>query len=479
MASWFAFIEFFLGGGLVAGVSLWAAGHALLTRDNPNSALGWVGVCLLFPPFGSVLYFLLGLNRVHVRARQLDRESVRGLGTQRPGPSADVTDYTGLLSLDRLGLAAAGDRLGPWPVRAGNDLSLFDTGDDAFEAMLAAIESAESFVYLTTYIFKSDVLGRRFIDALADAVERGLDVRVLIDGVGALYGWPFSKPGRLLRALDVPVQFFLPPRLWPPSFRLNLRNHRKMLVVDGKRAFTGGMNIDKAHLFHDGHGISDVHFGVSGPVVGQIERVFLDDWAFVTNEYSTPSDPALGPLGPTACRAVENGPTRDPGRLSSLIQSAIANAQHRVVIASPYFLPDAALTGALEAAALRGVDVSVVLPSANNLAYVDWASRHGLGALLVRGVKVFRRPAPFAHTKLLLVDSDYALVGSPNIDPRSLRLNFEFAVEVYGVAAVSAINAYIDQNIAISTPYTLADDQSRSLMIRLRDGCFWLASPYL
>ncbi|WP_111747477.1 phospholipase D-like domain-containing protein [Salinisphaera orenii] len=479
MADGFSLIQFSIGGVAVAVVSLWAAGHALLTRDNPNSALGWVGVCLLFPPFGAVLYFFLGVNRVQARARRLDRESSYGLGAHRPGPDSTIGDYRSLVAPARLGLAAAGDRLGPWSIQPDNQVVLFETGDAAFEAMLAAIDAAESFVYLTTYIFKSDELGNQFIDALADAVRRGVDVRVLIDGVGAFYGWPQSRPIAGLDAANVPVRLFLPPRLWPPAFRLNLRNHRKMLVIDGKRAFTGGMNIDNAHRFHGGHGISDSHFKLVGPVVGQIETVFLEDWAFVTDQWDPPSAPALASAGTIACRAFENGPARDPGRLSSLIQCAVANAAERVIIASPYFLPDAALMGALEAAALRGVDVRVVLPSVSNLAYVDWASRHSIGPLLNRGVQVFLRPAPFAHTKLLMVDSDYAMVGSPNMDPRSLRLNFEFAVEIYDASSVSSIDDYLERNLAISTPYTLADHRARGVLGRLRDGCCWLASPYL
>lgn len=479
MPEWVAVIEFAVGGVLVTFFSVWAAGHALLTRTNPNSALGWVGVCLLFPPFGAGLYFLFGLNRVHGRARRLDRESQHGLGAHRPGPDTELGDYQALVSPARLGLATAGDRLGPWPIEPGNEMTLFDNGDAAFDAMLAAIDEAESFVYLTTYIFKSDVLGRRFIQSLSNAGRRGVDVRVLIDGVGVLYGWPRSRPVAHLRAAGVTVRCFLPPRLWPPSLQLNLRNHRKILVADGTRAFAGGMNIDNAHRFHGGHGISDVHFGLTGPVVGQIEAVFLDDWAFVTGVSSDPAALPSAEGGASACRAVENGPTRDPGRLSTLIQCAIANAEYRVVIASPYFLPDEPLMGALESAALRGVEVSVILPSKNNLKYVDWASLHGLGSLLARGVRVFRRPAPFAHTKLLVVDDDYALVGSPNIDPRSLRLNFEFAVEIYDPGAVATIIDYVEKNIALSTRYTLADDRARNLFVRLRDGCCWLLSPYL
>lgn len=472
-------LEVWLTLAVVVGSALTAAVHALLTRETPSSAFGWIGVSVLFPPLGPLLYYMFGVNRVHIRARRLDRASRHGLGAHRPGANAHVRDYRAFIPSRRLGLAAAGDRLSAWPVVTGNRIEVLRNGEQAYPPMLEAIEKAHRFVYLTTYILETNRVGRRFIGALARAARRGVDVRVLIDGVGEYYAWPGWRAVPMLRRKGVDAARFLPPRLFPPSLRLNLRNHRKILVTDGGIACTGGMNIGDRHLVSGERGVEDVHFRLSGPIVRQIEAVFLSDWAFATGRQSAISLRNLPEAGHAACRAVENGPTRDIERLETLIQTAVTSARERVLIMTPYFLPGPALVGALQVAALRGLDVTIVLPERNNLPFVAWASRHGLGDLLERGVKIFYRRPPFAHTKLLIVDDDYAIVGSPNIDPRSLRLNFELAIEIFDTATVAILVEYVSQTITHSRRYTRAELRARRWPARLRDSFFWLFSPYL
>lgn len=463
---------------VVAGSGIIAAGHALLTRETPSSAFGWIGVSLLFPPIGPLLYYMFGVNRVRIRARRLDRASRHGLGAHRPGADAEVRNYETFIGRRRRGLAAAGDRLSDWPVVHGNQLQVLNNGEKTYPPMLEAIENARKFVYLTTYILETNRVGRRFIDALARAVQRGVDVRVLVDGVGEYYAWPGRRPVRLLQTRGVSAARFLPPRLWPPSLRLNLRNHRKILVTDGGVAFTGGMNIGDRHFVDGERGVADMHFRLAGPIVRQLEAVFLSDWAFATGHQSGISRRDLPAVGQAGCRTIESGPTRDTERLNTLLQAAVSSAFKRVLIVTPYFLPGPALVGALQSAALRGLDVSIVLPGRNNLPFVAWAMRHGLVGLLERGVKIHYRPPPFAHTKLFIVDDDYALIGSPNIDPRSLRLNFELAVEIFDSEVVGTLLRHVDDTIARSTPLTVEELATRRWPARLRDSFFWLFSSY-
>lgn len=472
-------IEVWIPVTIVAGSAVVAAVHALLTRETPSSAFGWIGISLLFPPLGPLLYYMFGVNRVRIRAQRLDRASRHGLGAHRPGANAHLRDYRAFVNHRRLGLAAAGDRLSSWPVVPGNCVDVLNNGDKAYPPMIEAIDAATGFVYLTTYIFETNRIGRRFINALARAAERGVDVRVLIDGVGEWYAWPGKRPVGQLKAAGVAVARFLPPRLWPPSLRINLRNHRKILVTDDGVAFTGGMNIGDRHFVSGTVGMADVHFRLAGPIVRQIEAVFRSDWAFATGEQSAISARELPALGHGACRIVENGPTHDIERLSTLLMTAVSSASERVLIVTPYFLPGPALVGALQAAALRGVTVSVVLPEHNNLPPVAWAAQHDLGELIERGVEVYFQPRPFAHTKLFIIDHDYALIGSPNIDPRSLRLNFELAVELFHVETVATLAAHVTDTIRRSRRYTHREFRSRRLLTRLRDSFFWLFSPYL
>ncbi|MES1938830.1 phospholipase D/transphosphatidylase [Salinisphaera sp. T5B8] len=474
-----ALLKFWTTIVVLAGSAIAASVHALLTRETPSSAFGWIGVSVLFPPIGPLLYYMFGVNRVRIRARRLDRQSRHGLGAHQPGANAELRDYSDILDRRRLGLAAAGDRLSAWPVVAENGVEVLHDGEQAYPPMLKAIEKARRFVYLTTYIFETNRTGKRFIDALARAAERGVDVRVLIDGVGEYYAWPGRRAVRLLHKQGVKSARFLPPRLIPPSLQLNLRNHRKILVTDAGVAFTGGMNIGDRHLVEGSRGVSDLHFRFAGPVVRQIEAVFLSDWAFATGRQTGVSRGEIAPAGDAACRSIENGPTRDTERLTTLIQTAIASARRSVLIMTPYFLPGPALVGALQSAALRGLEVKIVLPAKNNLPFVHWASRHALGELMMRGVHIYYQPPPFAHTKLLVLDEDYALVGSPNLDPRSLRLNFELAVEIFDPAGVESLATHIRESIAMSRAYSLTELHSRRWPTRLRDSFFWLFSPYL
>ncbi|HXV76830.1 MAG TPA: cardiolipin synthase [Candidatus Polarisedimenticolaceae bacterium] len=463
-------------------VALVAAGHALLNKRDPRAALGWITVSLLFPLVGPVLYFVFGINRISTRAQKMGHRWSRLSQPHHVHPSADAEEReerdipAKFTALARVSRAVTG-----LPLARRNLVVPFENGEGAYTPMVDAIDEATSTVYLETYIFETDGTGRRFIDALARAARRGLDVRVLIDGIGALYSRP--RASSLLRRHGIRVARFLPPRLLPPSLNVNLRNHRKILVIDGHRSFTGGMNIGGRHMVSDPANRSptvDLHFRVDGPVVRQLEDTFLADWGFATGDPPPERrNPLPEPAGDALCRVILDGPDEDLGKLATVINGAISAARSRVAILSPYFLPPREMTSALQAAALRGVDVMVVLPEKSNLRFVDWATRNMLWELLERGVDVFYQPPPFAHTKLLLVDDHYVQVGSANMDPRSLRLNFEFAVEVYDSRMGRVAAEYVDRIVARSRRVTLDEVDSRSLPVRLRDSVAWLFQPYL
>jgi len=457
--------------------------HALLHKRDPSAALGWIAVCLFFPLAGPFLYVLFGINRVRNAAKELSRRSPVTLGaaTQRAvGEARTMLDSPGVAP-ELSALARASTLLSYQPLVYGNSVEPLYCGEQAYPAMLQAIDEARKRVYLTTYIFEHNRTGLDFMDALARATQRGLDVRVIVDGVGEFYSYP--RASTLLRRRGVRVKRFLPPRLLPPSIYINLRNHRKILVADGEVAFTGGMNIGDRHLAEDTANprrVTDMHFRLTGPVVAQMEAAFLDDWAFVTGE-TTPRNPVHAPpeTGSAICRTILDGPVQDADKLATLLVSAVCAAHRRVLMVSPYFLPAPDLVGALQAAALRGIRVDIVLPARNNLPFVHWATRNMLPELVTLGVNVYYQPPPFAHTKLFTVDEQYMLIGSANIDPRSLRLNFELAVEIYDGPTVRRTLARMDRVIARSQPVTAETLRDRSLAARVRDALAWLFSPYL
>jgi cardiolipin synthase len=368
------------------------------------------------------------------------------------------------------------------PLYEGNCVEPLVDGDAAYPAMLAAIESAQCSVTLVTYIFDRDLAGEAFRDALARAHARGLAVRVLLDDVGARY----SKPTILgeLRAAGVPVAAFLPTRVPRLYQYANLRNHRKIMVVDGAVGFTGGLNIrDGCWLEHQPrHPVRDTHFRLRGPIVAQLLEVFVEDWEFAAEEpLAGPAwEPDLSPAGTTLARGIRYGPD-DPelGRIKLVIVGALAAARKSVRIMTPYFLPDDAVCQALDVAALRGVQVDIVLPAENNLLLVGWASTALLWQVLGKGCNVWMSPPPFEHTKLMTVDGEWAMFGSGNWDDRSMRLNFEFNVETYDRDLVGRLDREIAAVIARSRRKTLAEVDARSLPVRLRDGIARLFSPYL
>jgi cardiolipin synthase A/B len=442
-----------------------AAIHALLYKRRPQSAFGWIAVSFTLPFVGPLLYYLFGINRVRMRARKLLERlpephcPTEFLGTPPPA----------LAPLSHLGEAVTG-----WPLTAGNRVDVLYNAADTFNAMIAAIDGAERYVHFATYIFDGGPLGKRFAGALAAAVARGVDVRVLLDGVGELYSFPPIR--RLLNGTGVRLVRFLPPSLWPPSVSLNLRNHRKSLVVDGVLAFTGGINVRDRYL--DGR-IVDLHCRVSGPVVAQLEAVFLRDWQFATGAAAETAGSPSRPVGTTLCRTVTDGPDDDIDRLTALFTGAIGQARRRIAIMTPYFVPPRELMMALQAAALAGIDVAVILPEKNNLPYIHAATRHLLWELLERGVHVYYQPPPFVHSKLFYVDDYYAQLGSANFDARSLRLNFEMNLEIYDRDVVTELATHFENVRARSTAVTLDAVDRRSFGTRLLDGAAWLFSPYL
>jgi cardiolipin synthase A/B len=237
-----------------------AAYHALLTKPDPHSAFGWIMVCWLFPLAGPLLYALFGINRVRARAKHL-RGGLPAVRDRPPAP--DTTEFA--VQLTRIG-----DAITQWSRIEGNAIEPLENGENAFPRMLGAIATARNSILLTTYIFETDPVGCGFIDALANAAARGVQVRVLIDGVGEWYSWPHAVP--VLRHAGVRAERFLAPRLLPiPRLAINMRNHRKLLIADGQVAFLGGMNIGGREVGHAAHRhMADLHFQVRGPIIAQL-----------------------------------------------------------------------------------------------------------------------------------------------------------------------------------------------------------------
>jgi len=463
----------------------WVTVDAVLRKRHVPAVVGWVGLAWLAPISGSIAYYLLGINRIQRSATALERPPGADLAGRARGELAELVDGVPAsiagASPGFAGLVTLGARLTRRPLYAGNCIEPLVGGDAAYPAMLEAIEVARESVSLATYIFDNDEAGAAFRAALLRARGRGVEIRVLIDDVGSRYTKP-PMPGELADD-GIRTAVFLPTRVPRLAQYANLRNHRKIMVVDGRVGFTGGMNIRAGHWLsrQPKDPVQCLHFRVQGPVVSDLQEIFAADWAFATGErLAGPpwfADPAA--CGPVAARGVPDGPDADIDNLPQLLLGALAVATQRVRVVTPYFLPDDGMLRALQVAAMRGVQVDIVLPGRSNLPLIDWAMAPQLPWLLDAGCCIYRTPPPFDHSKLVVVDRAWAMIGSTNWDARSLRLNFEYNLECYDRELAARLDAIAEAKIAAGRRVTRAEIDARSPAVRLRDGLTRLLSPYL
>jgi cardiolipin synthase len=473
----------FVSAAVYVAVGLIASGHVVLTKRDARAAVGWLGVIWLAPFVGTGLYLVFGVNRIERRATSLRADQPRTPTTVAPSLH-DVQSVREVLGPGKAHLNPLVRLVGEITHQSltdGNRITPLVNGDSAYPAMIEAIDRSQASVTLASYIFANDSSGAAIRDALSRAASRGVEVRVMVDGVGAQYTWP-PIAGALRRA-GLRVTKFLPTLVPKRLHYSNLRNHRKILVVDGREGFTGGMNICQPCVMSARcrRPIRDLHFHLEGPVVEHLQEVFAVDWAFCTDEVLEGDRwlPSIEPVGSAVARGIADGPDEDFDKLRMTLLGAIGCATTSIQVMTPYFLPDEALITSLNVAALRGVEVDIVVPELSNLALVQWASMDTMRAVLEGGCRIWLSPPPFDHTKLMLVDQVWSLLGSANWDPRSLRLNFEFNVECYDSDLASRLGQFIGRRIDTSRPLTGSDVDGRSLPVRLRDGLARLASPYL
>jgi cardiolipin synthase len=464
-------------------IGLGVSSDIVLRKTDTRAALGWMGIVWFTPLLGTLLYILFGVNRIHrkARARRTNLPDVEVvLPSQVIGTEALVQTCSSsqqhLLDLAKL----VGEVTGR-PLCRGNSIQPLVSGDAAYPAMIDAIEAASHSIALATYIFNHDRVGRLFVDALGQAVKRGVEVRVLVDAVGARYSFPPIT--RLLRKHQIPVARFMPTAL-PWRFQYsNLRNHRKLLVVDGRVGFTGGLNIHAANLLAEpSHSpINDVHFRITGPVVSHLQETFMVDWYFAAGETldAQPWLPQDDATGTVLARGITDGPDIDFDKLRLVLLAAINSSHETLLIVTPYFLPDEALVTALKLAAMRGVDMKIILPRVNNLRMMKWASTALLPQMLEHGCRIWTSEPPFDHSKLMVVDGMWSMIGSANWDPRSLQLNFEFNVEAYDADFAASLTGIAHSKLLTANAVTIESLRSRPLLLKLRDGFARLASPYL
>jgi len=452
----------------------------VLRQEKPVTCLAWLAVVFFEPWIGLGLYLLVGENRLG-RRRLARRQRRRALfnSTERPRVEADYVMDPG--EDDFNVLVHLAEHVGGLPLVTAASLNFMGDTDEVIDHLIADIDAARQHVHLLFYIFKDDEVGRRVSEALIRAAGRGVACRVLADAVGSR--GMFRRLAPLLREHGVRVFAVLPATLWRlPFARLDLRNHRKLAVIDGTIAYMGSQNIVEATYGHKRAGAwHDLMARITGPVIHQLQGIFLEDWFYETGELL--EDPALYPHGSTegeiAMQVVPTGPDQPTDLFQDLIVKAIFLARRQVVITSPYFIPNEAMLLALRLAALRGVRVDLVLPDRSDHPVVDAASNFYCDYLMRHGINVFLFQKGMLHAKTLTVDNDLAMFGSANYDIRSFSLNFELNLFVYSEDAVRAMHREQQKYLDDSERAVPGQWPSRSLANRLKMNVAKLFSPLL
>jgi cardiolipin synthase len=458
---------------LVVGTLCWV----LHTKRDTMSAIAWSLTVLLLPFLGAFLFFLFGVQSItRPVTRKRRRQSAYRRLADGPGPPpAEVPERWATLA--RLGHHESG-----FPVTAGNAVRLYHDGTPAYEAMLEAIAAARHHVHFQFFIVRSDASGRRFVDALCAAAKRGVEVRLLYDSVGS-----YNLSSRLLRELRDAggrAASFLP--IFNPLYRLrvNLRNHRKIVVADGRVAFTGGLNIGDEYLGLDPRfgRWRDTHLRVEGPAAGGLQRVFLEDWHFATGEAVRggayfPEFPEAP--GGSLVQVVHSGPDADYKAIRETYFAGILSARKRAWVASPYFVPDAGLRDALCLAARSGVDVRLLGLFRPDKWVPYLAGRFYWADVLAAGVKVHQYAGGMMHAKYVLVDGEWASVGSANTDNRSLHLNFEANCQLFDPALVAELEGEYLRDLELSVRIDPEVYATRPLVSRFAENAARLFSPIL
>ncbi len=454
-------------------------------RRDPVKSLAWIAVIALVPLLGLAVYVLFGRNwrkrKMFSRKGVLDEEWIEKVAGQQfsrlSDPALETTPEIEN-NRDTIRLMLGNSRA---LLSVHNHVEVLQNGKATFASLYEALKGATHSIHLEYYIFENDRIGRQVESILARKAREGVEVRLIYDGVGTL--WTEGSIFRRLRRAGVQVECFMPVAFPWLSSRVNYRNHRKIAVIDGRVAYTGGINIAERYLVGTRLGRwRDIHLRIEGEAVEMLQSVFITDWHFVRpKEVLRPDDYFRQTDVAEVCpiQIAVSGPDSDWSVIMQAFFSAIMKARSRIYISTPYFTPGAALLTALKVAALSGIDVRLMIPARSDSRLVYWATRSYVQELLEAGIKVYMYQGGFNHSKLIIIDGDFSSVGSANIDMRSFEDNFEVSALVYDRGVASSLEAGFVADLRVSRLVTLDEWAARSNWNGAMESIARLMSPLL
>lgn len=472
LSSWWFWIDW----GTFALAILSIPSVLVQRRRRPLAAVSWILALVSIPFVGVFLWWLIGRRHL-ARPKRRKRTVHERMQARLVKLRADLDDVPGtssslLLQVEHLPAEVAES---VFPPTTGNEVVLMDS-HEAFDIMERDIRAAKHHVHMLFYIWKNDETGRRFRDLLIEKAQEGVQVRVLCDAVGSpAFATRFVRP---LEKAGARVERFLPPRFLSASPRLNFRNHRKVLVVDGCVGMVGGFNMADEYRTQ----WRDMGVRLRGPAVDQLQEIFAEDWNYVSNEDLADED-FFGCWtdvdGSHAVAAIASGPDSRHSPIEDALFAAITSAQSRIWLTTPYFIPSRSLQTALRAAVFRGVDVRVMVPARSDIKLVRWAARSYYPDLLEVGVRIFEYQPAMLHAKVSLFDDQLAIVGSANLDSRSFRLNFEVSCVVSGRDLNQSLAGVFESDLADCEEISLPGLERLPWTQKLADATANLLSPLL
>ncbi len=426
---------------------------------NPIKTVAWVLAVVFLPVVGIIWYAMFGqdITKRHIISKRMYNK-LKKRPLDEMGDLTEVSypsEHENLIELLK--------NLDYTPLLGGNDVKIFTNGNDKFDALFADIEQAKKHIHVEYYVLMDDVIGTRLQQALIQKAKEGLEVRVIYDSFGSRK--TKKKFFEEFRKAGIETEPFLKLTLPALTSRINYRTHRKIVVIDGQIGYVGGMNVADRYLTGFSWGCwRDTHARIEGKGVQGLQSVFLIDWYFVSQTLITSREyfPMLGNYGESPMQIVNSGPLSEMNEISHGIMQAIYDAKRSIFIQTPYFLPPDAMIDALQAAAIRGVDVRIMLSKRSDVPLVQMASRSFIKDMLKAGVKVYFYKKGFLHSKTMTFDSSLTLIGSANFDSRSFEQNFEVEAFIY------------DEKVTADANEIFIEDQRESEIVILRE---WVKRP--
>ncbi|GHT46583.1 phospholipase [Endomicrobiia bacterium] len=464
--------------GIRIAVSVVMGTHILLHKDDIKSSTGWIALVFLSPFIGTILYVLLGINRVKRKSIRLKKD----ISLYEKYSYDTIRNIFEKLPVNYGQFIIFGQSVYPQNFVLGNSIKPLQNGIEAYPEMIKTIQNAKREVLISSYIFDYDKETDNFMKAFRTAIKNGAAIKILIDGIGALKFFHRSIEKKLAKIKGLEYGIFLPPQI-PVAFPfVNLRNHRKIMIIDGKTAFFGGMNLSKKNVVISDlrNGVIDITFKIKGPVISQMCEIFEDDWEFATgkNFRSLAKDLPSVEYGTIPARVVPDGPDNKTATMELIVHGAINTAVKKILIVTPYFLPENNILTALEMAAMRDVNIEIIIPKKSDFNFMDYAAEPNFLRLLSCGIKIYRSPRPFDHSKIFVVDDEWVFVGSANWDVRSFKLHFESNIEIFSKELAKELTDIAELKKGNAKLVTIHECKSLSLLKRIRNNACRLLTPY-